>query len=429
MGTLAFVEQITGHSAGTALTALDRAVAKLPAERLIGETLEPLQRISRVAEHVLAKLAASDPYLVPISALNNIEQAAINSYNEINAYASNANIGHVSNAMSHVDAILLNATQLPTAGDPDVEGMNEALKSFRRSAGQLLGSLERQAQELEASTASIRDALANAGVEISAQKARLDSAISEYQAQFSQAESSRRDEFSRAMQDAATRLNDSVDKQRDRVDEALKAAQARLTDAQADLTVKLNEIKHAGLEDSKAVIADLEQMRKQAQELMHVIGNIGMTGDYRAAATSARNRAWLWQGVTVAAIAGLIGFAIAAFYTTTTSDFKWAEVGTRTFVAVAFGVLAAFASRQADRSYLAEMQNRRYQLSLSSIDPYLITLPEEMRHEVKIKLAERLFGAPPADLADSPRDQKFTGTGIDVIKTALDTIHELVKKR
>ncbi|MEZ2416341.1 hypothetical protein [Luteibacter sp. RCC_6_2] len=75
----------------------------------------------------------------------------------------------------------------------------------------------------------------------------------------------------------------------------------------------------------------------------------------------------------------------------------------RVFVAATFGLVVAYASLLADHAR-GEERNQRYALVLSSLDPYLVDLPEEQRATVKIGLAKTLFHQPsPARTAQRPR--------------------------
>lgn len=423
------IDRVTSHTVLAALGRLTDALEALQAERMTAEVLETSERFRRAHLYTLSVIRSADPFLVSIVVLNNIEAAAQSATNEINAYGSNGNPGHLTNASGHVDSMLAATSQLPALPPPEVaDGMRDALTSFRRSAGGLLAALERDSAELQAKSQELRSFLEQAINEINAQKGRIDAAISEYHQQFSQAEMARRDEFTKSMQSLTDQVSKSIEAQREHIQVAIGAAQTKLADAQIEMSRDLAETRRAGKEKADEIVVELEGLRDKAQELLHVIGNVGMAGEFQKAATSSRNRAFFWQGATVCSILGLVGFAIWTFYTTTVPDeLNWPAVGTRAFVALAFGVLAAFSSRQADRSYHAEIHNRRYQLELSSIDPYLISLPPDKRSEVKVKLADKLFGATTTDPGKSGK-QATTGTSLDTLKVALETIQDLVKK-
>lgn len=124
---------------------------------------------------------------------------------------------------------------------------------------------------------------------------------------------------------------------------------------------------------------------------------------------------------------GLIAFAILVFAATQGATINLPGVFARAFVALTFGILAAYSARQGDRYSDIEVTNRRFQLELSSIDPYLANLPSDTQHKLKVELGQRLFGNAP--LVQPNSQKQISGTGKDTLELALQIIMEAVKKR
>ncbi|MGM0879716.1 MAG: hypothetical protein ACQEXQ_01595 [Bacillota bacterium] len=79
----------------------------------------------------------------------------------------------------------------------------------------------------------------------------------------------------------------------------------------------------------------------------------------------------------------MIGFSVYAFLFTTDKSFSWSVFSGRVFVAATFGVLATYGGRQAGKHQVAERLNRKMELELASIDPYLASMPEDFRTLLK----------------------------------------------
>ena len=103
-----------------------------------------------------------------------------------------------------------------------------------------------------------------------------------------------------------------------------------------------------------------------------------------------------------------------------------AGVAARTFVALTFGIMAAYAARPGDWHSDTEIRNRKYQLELSSLDLYLANLPEETQHKVKVDIAMKLFGS--ASLESASPGKQFTGAGKDPLELALSVLMEFAKR-
>lgn len=428
---MSHTEQVEEHEAAGVLRSLGDLVNSALGHKISKEATAEIERIRQVQRYVGDILRSSEPNLVTIQALDSIADAANHAHQELSMFLATGDENYLQRAQNACDGVLRAAGEIRIASPSEsAEATREAVTSFRRSAKQILSDLQKQQSDIQSQAHVLRKQLDAAITELNAQKGRIDAAISEYQQQFSSAEGARSEQFNRTLGDLSGQLNSLMDKQRSRFDDIGQTAQLSFTTLQGTLASELLEVKRVGQEQAGDVIDDLNSMRKQAQELLQVVGNIGMTGDFQKAAISARRRLFVWQTLAVGSIAGLIVFAILAFHSTTQDGFSWAIVATRGFVALAFGILAAFASRQADRSEAAETRNRRYQLELSSIDAYLVSLPVDRRHEVKVRLAEKLFGAIASDaVGDNSKTSRFNGNGLDVIKTTVETIHELVKKK
>ena len=188
----------------------------------------------------------------------------------------------------------------------------------------------------------------------------------------------------------------------------------------SDLTTKSRS-------DAEDLTIAITAHKKQAEKLVHVIGNTGMVGGYQKTANQERAAAHFWQFVAFIAFGGLISFAIYAFLATG-EGFSWMQVSGRVFVALTFGILAAYAARQADRLHASEHANRRIELALASVDPYLASLPREMSDEVKRALAEKFFALVEQSPQIKRKQPRVTGTSTDALRMALEAVIELAKK-
>lgn len=420
-------DRVINHPVMTTLESLRGVLESAQAIDVPASSVEDIERLKQAFGYVAQSVNGIDANIVPPGILNNIEKHLQNCFNEFSAFASNKNQGHLDNANTHIDSALTHAFQLPAPMPLEqVDSLKEAVTSFRRSAGQLLASLERDKDRLANDIQASKGRVEELASEIAAQKARVDSVISDQQQQFSASESARREEFAKSQVDATTEVKAAIEERR-----------ASLDALEEDVTEKFNVFAESSKaefktllgqsnEAAKAHIEELITYRDQAQKLMHVIGSTGMAGEFQKAATSAKWSVRFWQLLAVGSMSGLIWFAIAAYQAAGDSDQGLAMIGSRIFVAVAFGILAVFSVRQADRYHEAETRNRRYQLELSSLEPYLAGLPEDVRNEVKVKLAEKFFGNPEQPALQGAA--KASGNALDLVRMALETAQEALKK-
>src|SRR5690606_8510431 len=164
--------------------------------------------------------------------------------------------------------------------------------------------------------------------------------------------------------------------------------------------------------DASSLIEELETQKERAEKLVGVIGMTGMAGAYREVANEARRRANRWQRTAVVGIVGLILFTIGAVVPTFVGSIDLQLFLARATVAGGFGLLVAYAARQAERSERVEQWNRKYELELASLNPFLADLPEEKKVQIKESLSSKMFGQPLEPMKDT---SGTTGTPMDII--------------
>lgn len=421
--------RVTTHPAWERLRSLRQQIESVEVRTEDGpEVPADLARMRTVVGTIQDRLQSTDPILLhpgPIGSLDSHLQAAIS---EVTSFQSNRNRGHLSNANTQLDSVLAYAAQLGLLPPPGTVDTVTAIEAVRGQAEQALkGILERE-KALSAQLAKLQEASSATTTEVTAQKGRLDMAIAEYQAQFSASEATRQQQATDALKAHTQRL-----------DQALGEAQKRLQDSTQDLSKRLDAMLQEATTkaaqqrdtlDSSAdqTLDDLANMRQKAENLLHVIGSTGMAGEYQKVANAARMATITWQGIAAVAMVGLVVFAILTYTATQAAEtIRWGGVAARAFVTLTFGIMAAYAARQGDRYSDNEIRNRKYQLELSSLDPYLANLPEETQHKVKVDIAMKLFGN--ASLESAGPSKQFTGTGKDPLELALSVLMEFAKRR
>jgi len=396
---------------------------------------DDLYRIKTVVKLTLNSITGIDPILIPINNINNINNQLNSVNNELFSFKNNRNKGHINNANGHIDNVLGQLANIPnTFPHEDSKKYIEGITSFRRSAGQHLRNLYDEYGSLKNKFDGLNSNFQDLVNEIKSQKSRLDNAISQFQQQFSAAEENRREESIKSEQSRSDKFNQILEEQKKKIEEEIDNFESEKNTRIEDLTKNANELvnnytkKSENLikslsEDAKIFINYLKEKKAEAENLVHIIANTGMAGGYQKVANQARRTKNLWHVITILSLFGLISFAIIAFFSTIQTDFNLGKFGARTFVAFSFGILAAYAARQAEKNSEFERTNRQLELELASIDPYLSKLPEDKQFEIKRVLAEKWFGNKQIhDKQENKMIKKYSGNLFDLLKLVLDNI-------
>jgi flavin-binding protein dodecin len=366
-------DRLENHSVHTSVQKLLNLVGKSKKQAEDAVAVESLARIEDAARHIKNLLGETDAHLVAESTLNNLHNQLNQAANQINSFTGNGNVGHLNNANNHIDNALPQASLLPSVeGVRDVVEIRRSVSSFRKSAGQHLRYLEEDVERRKSELNELQQAIDQRKKEIENQKGRLDTAIQEFV-----------QNSSTAIEEAKAKLETSVRENQQAIEEYLTKARSKVDQLNEDVQ-----------EQAEAITSGLEALREDAKEIVGVISRTTMAGAYQILADEEKKTADYWRKIAVYGLIGIIAVAVITLFGFGEDGLTTNEFLARAFASLTFGLLAAFAGREAGFHRRREQRNRRLQLELSSIDAYLDSLPKEERDTIKAALADRLFGQP-----------------------------------
>lgn len=152
------------------------------------------------------------------------------------------------------------------------------------------------------------------------------------------------------------------------------------------------ELQEALWERGENIVTNLEKQKEDATTLVKIIGNIGVTGNFRKVADSERFLANIFQVAALALMLAIVGGIGATVTKVLEADSVWQDVILRLGVTVALAIPAMYCAKVASGHRRFERQNRILELQLASIDPFLEALPVEERNRIKAELANRFLG-------------------------------------
>lgn len=382
------------------------------------------ERAKAVATHARKILDQADPLLISIGNLNNISLTLQQARVEINNFIANLNPGHWTNAQAQLDNCLIHLAAVPLQDHHGIEDMRKSASTYRMSVADLFEAIKRDGEEISKSQTELQNKINDATNEITAQKQRLDTAISTFQQQFSEAQQARQSEFSASEQarTSAAQENEegrqlsfeAAQKQRDELEKSnAEAAKESHSNLIAELKSNTNE-----------TISTIEQQKIHAQKLVGIISNTGMAYGFQANANKERDEANTWKNVAALSLIAWIFIGGIFFALTYDKDLTFAAVARQFLLSTPFVLLAGFAALQVNRHQKNERQMRQAELEIASIDPFLATLSDEDRNEVKREFANRYFGQKETEHKQEPSPSNL----IELAGTLAKLAQELTKK-
>ena len=387
-------DQLANHAVWSAIEAFMQKVEE-GSEKL---ELQDAERFRSVVTYVKRAFDSADPYLVPISALGQIQGHVTAASQQVDAYVTSGNVANLNTAHSKMDSILEQASSLRATSAPtDVADIRDDISSFRKSASQLVNGLKSEIEKAESQLSTLQSNQEVLGSEISDQNQRVDAVISDFQSQFSQAQESRSNDNDAARSARQEEHAEALHSARTELDEAMEQRKAQ-AEEQAEATSSIHDdFKAAG----KLTLDEIEGFKAEAARVVGVVGNIGLTGDYQKNAKTEKRQAFWWSIAALLFFMSAVGLAV--YFLAIGADGLDAEATARrialSLVALTPGSFCAAKARDHRR---IERRDRSLELELASLSPFIASLPEDEQDLMKTTLAPRYFrgpvnGLPPGD--------------------------------
>jgi len=407
--------------------AIDQAVGR---DGLDSEVVDGLERLRAVLTLVGKRLAAADPATTHPAPLDGIAVALQGATTEVQAFVANGNAGHVANANTHGDAALAHLAQVAVPMTAkELAGLKDAAVAYR-------STLEGQLRKATAASAgfsteadALKSKLAGLSNEITSERQRLSELSSGFQAQFSAAQETRNRDYTEAQGARQEKFGTLIADFTQKLTEQ-NAEFTQQKDAAHLLYVEdARDLKKRYGDAAKGVLEQIEGHRRDVEKVVGVIGDLGVTSGYVKTANYARKALWLWQGVAVLAMGGVIFAAYKLFIPQVLGAFSWEAFVGRVILSLTVGVLAAYAAHQGDKYYQIERRNRQLALELAAIGPFLAPLPQEKQDEFRLGLGGKTFGQngaaqetgadkSPATVLDLAKSPEFRQLVTEVVKVA-----------
>uniref|UniRef100_Q47GG6 Uncharacterized protein n=1 Tax=Dechloromonas aromatica (strain RCB) TaxID=159087 RepID=Q47GG6_DECAR len=323
------------------------------------EWVAGLERSRLVIAAVGKRLSSTDPQLVPPGTLGQLNNQLNAMRGQIDSFTQNGNGQHIINGNANADEILIYLGSIPgSTPSEDLTVISEAASNFRKVLeGYLQGALQTQ-RELEAVSKTNFERLTALEVALTNEQSRLSALLNDQQSQFSSMQDRRASEFSSAhsenqakfiaaLSEQQTQFSAEQDSRRTAFSESQRESQEKVLALLTEYSEKLKkheseyseqrdllEEKHqehvqlltASYEGTAAgILKQIEKHRSDVESLLGVIGNLGVTSGYLKVANHARMMLYIWQGVTVLALIGLIIVAFKVAFPSNTPEESYHE--------------------------------------------------------------------------------------------------------
>ena len=330
-----------------------------------------LESAFAVVSTVKSLIDQSPAQLVSGYGLTQLQNAFQALFNELTSYQSNKNQGHIQNAKAQVEQgiiPLLWAFGLIGSGVA-LEPLGKAIDQVSQTASESIRQLVQQRDTLDARHATLI-------AEIAGAQARLESLAETVAKQKAEASSV-----------VAVVQQMYAEKEAERV----AAFEAMLKQLRGDF----DSLQEESEKTQEARLESLRASQQQAAQIVQVVGNTGITGNYQKIANTEGSQANVWRWITISFFGAGIVIAAATFWKFWNQPFSpenaW-SVLIRLMYALAITAPAWYTARESARHRSNADRARQTELELASLGPFIELMPEDKKHQIREELTKKYFG-------------------------------------
>jgi len=347
--------------------------------------IKEIARLKKVTAYVDSVLAQIDPELMPMAHLDALNTHITNCLNQLNSFISNQSIGHLHNANTNIDSVIVLLSQTPfNVFAQQKGGLAKAAAAYAETLDQHLirlnESVDREIEAVKGNVTNIQTTLSandKALVDLKAQLQTVTQTIqkqtAEFNTQFQSSEQARAVKFDAS----ATKLQEKADKEFELL--ATKAG---------------------------AILEALGKFHEDASKVFGVVVNTLQAGAYSSYANEEKKTANIlrWSAISLMVLG--VGVLVVPEVIKIVREWEaytlnWMTTVGRIPYSLILFVPAFYLARESNKHRNTEVVNRRRELILSTIDPYLALLDDAKGQQIKLDIAKGIFSEGPQPASDS----------------------------
>lgn len=390
-------------------------------------SIQTLNRVRAVLSCLEVHINSIDPLL-----LRKALQDQINAeLNNINNQLFNFNVtfrdhNHLNTLNQRLDNILLFTSQLVNiVNEESIETIRETVTSFRKSVGQQKSFLERQQEEFLEKSSSIYDQIEDFKQKIEDYESKLNLELQKIQDKYNElhqnfitSQESRSQQFLELKEKFIEEFDEITEDLNNKTQEIISSFREKFD----SITEELTSTYESFLEETKQKLADydsmLESHKKSVEELVGIISTSSISGHFKEVADNKRKAAFWWQIGTIGSFLGTIAYGFYAFIWNN-HEIDWPGLIARFIVTVALGSLTAYTAKQAAYNEAEERKNRKMEIELKTLNPYLASFSPEDQIKLKQQLFPHIFGK--EEVAVSQETTPTSNANSDLVNVPLNT--------
>lgn len=389
-------DAVNSHEINNMFINFEQTIKKIDDSKiqsLSPDVLVEYERLKRIVLFIKQEFSSCDPLLINLSILNNISSHMQYSLSHVSNFLVNGGLGDINQALIYIDVALKDVPFLfSIRGNQDLDGLKDSISNFRRSAGQYLSSVDREAKGLKGNISKLDQDTREIMKVVESQKIRLDNLISQTSEQFSNGENRRNEIISQGELKRHQDFLNTLDEKKKQFEIEYDKIKSGFDTLTQELKSTQNRFEDSLEKEAEASLEKIKDLLKHAEKITNLVSSTGMINGYQKYANNEKITAKYWQFLAVFSFGGLIGFGIYLFSIFHNQDIPFSALILRLLTVSTFLILGTYSAKQASKHERLERIYRKMELELSSINPYLACLADEERNKLIQHFATKYFG-------------------------------------
>ena len=350
------------------------------------QVLSEISRLHKVISYIESYLEQVDTELVPKSSLDSLTPPITSLLQHVAAFKSNPNISYLTTANDFADAAIASVRQMPASNNANdkkaiakstlsyVKSTEEQLKKVSDFINVEIANKAEKLLEVEKDVSSTKIELTDLETKLATVEQTIQKQTAEFNSQFQLSEKSRLDKFTLLEAKLETKVDETSAKLQEKADAGLST-----------LAIK-----------SEVIIQVLKSYQEKAAKVYGVVSNTLQAGAYSSYANEEKKSAnfFRWSAIIlmIVAVGILVVPEIIKIYKNLENyQLAWRLTLGRVPFSLILFVPAFYLARESGKHRNTEIVNRRRELILSTIDPYLALFDDDKAQKIKSDIAKGIF--------------------------------------
>lgn len=365
------------------------------------------------------RLKLTIPILIQEAELNALSSEIEAGTVQLNAFFGNSNSGHIQNAVNNFNSALNRVRTLPvpiSKGDFD---FSKAISIFEETTKISYSKLDEINKKLQEDLKVTQENL----VAKTTQLTTLEEKLATKETEILNFLNNYTTEFETLKTNNSTTFESEIKKFNDNIDNDRKLFTEQFDADKIGFQKKFETQSSKFDNDSVELINKLNAKLAEANKIVNIVGNVGVTGNYQNIANQHKTSANFFRWVALSFMVVMSILLIWSIIDLSKGEFDIYKSLIRILAAALLTYPAIYASRESNKHRILETQNRNLELELASIGPFIELLPEDKKQAIKEDLVKKYFGNQIS--TTDPKDEDISINGLEKI---LKTILPFVKK-